>query len=180
MFNINRGLKCVNHLISCFSHKWKSLNASYFPSSHQNPLPYCSFTVETGMSLAGSNIHQVLLRLNVTKGCSKFVYVKKWKCWLLSYVWLCDNMDCKLTRLLCPWNSPGKKTGMRSHSLLQGIFLMQGSSRFVSQIAGRFFTVWATREEFYVKNLTPNPPYFCLPRERACCMGEARHSRVSS
>ena len=29
-------------------------------------------------------------------------------------------------RLLCPWNSPGKKTGVASHSLLQGIFLTQG------------------------------------------------------
>ena len=31
----------------------------------------------------------------------------------------------KLTRLLCPWNSPGKDTGVGSHSLLQGIFLIQ-------------------------------------------------------
>ena len=29
---------------------------------------------------------------------------------------LCDPM------LLCPWNSPGKNTGVGSHSLLQGIF----------------------------------------------------------
>ena len=29
-------------------------------------------------------------------------------------------------RLLCPWNSPGKNTGVGSHSLLQGIFLTQG------------------------------------------------------
>ena len=28
-----------------------------------------------------------------------------------------------LTRLLCPWNSPGKSTGVGSHSFLQGIFL---------------------------------------------------------
>ena len=26
----------------------------------------------------------------------------------------------------CPWNSPGKNTGVSSHSLLQGIFLTQG------------------------------------------------------
>ena len=26
-------------------------------------------------------------------------------------------------RLLCPWNSPGKNTGVGSHFLLQGIFL---------------------------------------------------------
>ena len=30
------------------------------------------------------------------------------------------------TRLLCPWNSPGKNSGMGCHSLLQGIFLTQG------------------------------------------------------
>ena len=33
-----------------------------------------------------------------------------------------------LTRLLCPWNSPGKNTGVGCHSLLQGIFLTQGSN----------------------------------------------------
>ena len=31
-------------------------------------------------------------------------------------------------RLLCPWDSPGKNTGVGSHSLLQGIFLTQGSN----------------------------------------------------
>ena len=36
---------------------------------------------------------------------------------------LCDPMDC--TRLLCPWNSPGKNIGAGSHSLLQGIFPAQ-------------------------------------------------------
>ena len=29
-------------------------------------------------------------------------------------------------RLLCPWDSPGKHTGVGCHALLQGIFLMQG------------------------------------------------------
>ena len=32
------------------------------------------------------------------------------------------------TRLLCPWNSPGKNTGMSCHFLLQRIFLTQGSN----------------------------------------------------
>ena len=31
-------------------------------------------------------------------------------------------------RLLCPWNSPGKNTGVGCHSLLQGIFPTQGSN----------------------------------------------------
>ena len=29
-------------------------------------------------------------------------------------------------RILCPWNSPGKNTGVGSHSFLQGIFTTQG------------------------------------------------------
>ena len=39
-----------------------------------------------------------------------------------------------LTRLLCPWNSPGKNTGVGSHFLLQGTFPTEGLK------AGRFFT----------------------------------------
>ena len=31
-------------------------------------------------------------------------------------------------RLLCPWNSSGKNTGVGCHFLLQGIFLTQGSN----------------------------------------------------
>ena len=38
---------------------------------------------------------------------------------------LYDPMDCSPTRFLCSWNSPGKNTGVGSHSLLQGIFLTQ-------------------------------------------------------
>ena len=30
--------------------------------------------------------------------------------------------------ILCPWNSPGKDTGVGSSSLLHGIFLTQGSN----------------------------------------------------
>ena len=37
---------------------------------------------------------------------------------------LCDPMDCSI----CPWNSPGKNPGVDCHSLLQGIFLTQGSN----------------------------------------------------
>ena len=32
------------------------------------------------------------------------------------------------TRLLCPWDSPDKSTGVGCHSLLQGIFPTQGSN----------------------------------------------------
>ena len=32
----------------------------------------------------------------------------------------------KLTRLLCPWDSPGKNTAVGCHALVQVIFLTQG------------------------------------------------------
>ena len=31
-------------------------------------------------------------------------------------------------RVLCPWDSPGKNTGVGCQALLQGIFLTQGSN----------------------------------------------------
>ena len=45
-----------------------------------------------------------------------------------SYLTLGDHMDCSPSRLLCPWNFPGKNTGVGCHFLLQGIFLTQGSN----------------------------------------------------
>ena len=41
---------------------------------------------------------------------------------------LCDPMECSPTRLLCPWNSPDKSTEVGSPSILQEIFLTQGSN----------------------------------------------------
>ena len=37
-------------------------------------------------------------------------------------------MDCSLPRLLCPWDSPGKNTGVGCHFLLQKIFSTQESN----------------------------------------------------
>ena len=54
---------------------------------------------------------------------------------LLGDPWTLFTQSCRLfatpwtvarTRLLCPWNSPGKRVG--SHSLFQGIFLTLGSN----------------------------------------------------
>ena len=41
---------------------------------------------------------------------------------------LCDPMNCSQPGSLCPWDSPGKNTGVGGHALLQGIFLTQGSN----------------------------------------------------
>ena len=41
---------------------------------------------------------------------------------------LCNPPELQPTRLLCPWDSPGKNTGVDCRALLQGIFLTQGWS----------------------------------------------------
>ena len=43
--------------------------------------------------------------------------------------------DCSPARLFCPWDFPGKNTGVGCHFLLQGIFSTQGSNQ-DSRIAG--------------------------------------------
>ena len=40
--------------------------------------------------------------------------------WSLNCVWLFATPWSVAHRLLCPWDSPGKNTGVGSHSLLQG------------------------------------------------------------
>ena len=49
------------------------------------------------------------------------------------------------TRLLCPWDSPGKSTGVGSHALLQGIFPTQGSNPGLPHCRWIIY-VWTTRE----------------------------------
>ena len=41
---------------------------------------------------------------------------------------LCNTMELQPARLLCPWNSPGKNTGVGCQALLQGIYPTQGSN----------------------------------------------------
>ena len=46
----------------------------------------------------------------------------------LSLVWLFVTPWTVATRLLHPWNIPGKSTGVGCHFFIQGIFLTQGSN----------------------------------------------------
>ena len=42
------------------------------------------------------------------------------------YPTVCDPMDCSPPVFLCPWDFPGKNTGVGWHALLQGVFPTQG------------------------------------------------------
>ena len=56
-----------------------------------------------------------------TKLLIGYVYAKS----LQSCPTPCDAKDCKPTRLLHPWHSPDKNTGVCCHALLQRTFLTQ-------------------------------------------------------
>ena len=85
-------------------------------------------------------------------------YVSSYKLYIIIYIYIyISESESHLVvydslqphELYSPWNSPGRNTRVGSHSLLQGIFPMQGSNP-VSHIAGGFFTSWATRESIYI------------------------------
>ena len=44
-------------------------------------------------------------------------------------------IDCSPTRLCCPWDSPGKNTGVGCHFFLQGIVPTQGSNPGLSYVS---------------------------------------------
>ena len=52
-------------------------------------------------------------------------------------------------QLLCLWNFLGKSTGVGCHSLLQGIFLIQGSNLCLLYCR-QIFTIWATRKPYLI------------------------------
>ena len=47
----------------------------------------------------------------------------------------------KPTKLLCPWDFPGKNAGVDCHFLLQGIFLIQGSNQCLLSLLIQFSSV---------------------------------------
>ena len=47
---------------------------------------------------------------------------------MLSHIWFFGDPRDYPTRLLCPWEFPGKNTGVGCHFLLQGVFPTQGSN----------------------------------------------------
>ena len=65
-------------------------------------------------------------------------YIQNTKCFFLFFREISGSLKVLVTQscltlqphglpmLLCPWDSPGKNTGVRCHALLQGLFLTQG------------------------------------------------------
>ena len=65
-----------------------------------------------------------------------------------------------LTRLLCPWDSPGKNSGVGCHALLQGIILTQPPNQCLLHFRCILYH-WATSEALLVLPLSSNKSYSC-------------------
>ena len=111
----------VSHLISPLLLRASHLSSCWFLSlllSCPSPLtniilPLMSFL---DASFLSSPVFTILLQTLVH---SQLVLSCFSRVWLFATLWT-------VARLLCPWNSPGKNTGVDCCALLQGIFLTQG------------------------------------------------------
>ena len=92
---------------------------------------WCLWTLGNnfGAFISASILYYLCLKYVLHEGRFLFCLL----CWEVkvlvahSCLTLCDPMDCIPTRCLCPWNTPGRNSGVGSHYLLQGIFLTQES-----------------------------------------------------
>ena len=81
------------------------------------------------------------------------------------------------TRLLCPWDAPGKNTGLGCHALLQGIFPTQGSSRPRDLPDPGIKPVFPTSSALQADSLSTEPPGKPLSRSTRNCGHMGRLSR---
>ena len=101
---------------------------------------------------------------------------RKWK--LLSHVQHFATHGLYPARLLCPWTSPGKNTGVGSHSPLQGIFSNSGietrsptlqADSLLSQPPGKPITCLCYLEIFFCYSpLVPKCSCFCVSLKIWC------------
>ena len=100
---------------------------------------------------------------------------------------LCNPTDCSPPGSLCPWDFPGKNTGVGCHFLLQGIFPIQGSNPHLLRWQADFlFSQPATREatlgradcfpqykdsnaNIFLKHLHRHTPKYSLTRFPGTC-----------
>ena len=124
-------------------------------------------------SLAGVSVFSVSIFSSQLCWPGQAVSQETWECILTSCLtsWESESVSHSVvayslrptgvqpTRLLCPWNSPGKNTGVGCHSLLQGTLPNPGikpMSLMSPGLAGRFF-ITSAAWEVHVTNVCVSP-----------------------
>ena len=99
-----------------------------------------------------------------------------------SRVWLFATPWTVAPRLLCPWDSPGKNTGVGCHFLLQGIFPTQGSNPLLlcllrwqapssplsAAVVGTLFSVCCGGRQFLYHLHRLRSPGLCIFLNKCC------------
>ena len=102
-------------------------------------LEFFEFITEPSVSL----IHHLRVIISVKGSTIRSVEYWKWsRSVVSSSLW---PHRLQPARLLRPWDSPGKSTGVSCHSLLWGSSRTRDQTQ-ISHITGKVFTMWATRE----------------------------------
>ena len=95
--------------------------------------PSLSFYLEYRCDCWSWGSHLGVLREKIKRVMMRPTLISLWN-WMscvlscFSRVQLFATLQTVASRLLCPWDSLGKNPGVGCHSLLQGIFLTQGSN----------------------------------------------------
>ena len=123
-------LSFLSPFISCFS--FQSAIFALQTLTECNAL--CPESVSSGICSRSICSFISLITIVITKiFVQLLIDFRNWKCQLFSCAWLfVIRYGLYPARLLCPWNSLGKNTGVGCHSLLQGTFQTQGQSPRVS------------------------------------------------
>ena len=115
---------------------------------------YCVVHLKLSESLSSHLINQDnnthgLLKIRLYRACKRAwpIVVKVLVAQLCLN--LCDPTDCSPPGSSGLWYSPGKNTEVGCHFLLQGSSWLRDQTQ-VSCTAGRFITIWATREALTV------------------------------
>jgi hypothetical protein len=107
-------------------YSWHVNNLGEFRDSDHPPTseiqnPHRTFDFETLLTADS------LLRPETSPKHSRLTHILYIMCIIVVVKLLsCVQLLCDPTRLLCPWDFPGKSTGMGCHSLPQGMFPTQG------------------------------------------------------
>ena len=84
-----------------------------------------------------------------------YIYIYIWWWWWFSHSVGSDSLpphELLPTRLLCPWDFPGKHTGLGCHFLLRGSSWLRDQI-WVSCLAGGFLMDWAIKEALNASKL---------------------------
>ena len=145
-FELNRSTKQVIFI-------WQSLSAILYIANLMT-LIIAIYIAKGRFAISNlQNLLQLLLMKSSSLAINRITIVKE-DCMLTVVCAVSSVMSDSIqpnglqpARLLCPWDSPGKNTGVSCHALLQGIFQTQGLNPHLLRLpvlASRFFTTSTT------------------------------------